>query len=298
LNKHLGLLQKRTAEVRRENGFTLVELMVAVAISGLVLSAAHTIYKSQQRSYVVQEQVAAIQQNLRGGVYCMRREIRMAGYDPQGSRNFGIIDVGLDHNANGTITFTLDDNLNGAENESDGNGEVDDREKFVYSLYDYPTANPDGILDLGRKYGATRQLLAENIEALGFAYAFDRTGDGDNLPDRDMNGHIIWAIDSDNDKELDINLDTTNDGVIDLNDDPGGELLSHIDNGGLIGVKLSDIRVVRIWLLVRGDRDNPAFVNNMTYVVSNQRITPKDGVQRRLLTATVRCRNLGVMPNN
>ena len=272
--------------------------MVAVAISGLVLSTAHTIYKSQQQSYTVQEQVSAIQQNLRGGVYCMCREIRMAGYDPQGSRKFGIIDVGLDPNANGTITFTLDDNLNGVSNESDGNGQLDHQENLTYALYDYPTANPDGSLDLGRKYGSRRQLLAQNIQALGFAYAFDRTGDGDNLLDADINGHTIWAIDSDNDKELDVNLDTNHDGVIDMKDDPGGQFLSHTDNGGLVNVKLSDIRAVRIWLLVRGDRDDPGFVNNQTYVVSNQRITPKDGVRRRLLTATVRCRNLGVIPNN
>ncbi len=284
--------------MRNKNGFSLVELMVAVAISGLVLSAAHTIYKSQQQSYSVQEQVSAIQQNLRGGVYCMCREIRMAGYDPQCTRNFGIIDVGLDHSANGTITFTLDDNLNGVPNESDGNGQVDNREKLTYALYDYPTANPDGTLDLGRKYGAGRQLLAQNIQALGFAYAFDTTGDGDNLLDEDINGHVIWAIDSDNDKELDVNLDTNHDGVIDIKDGPGGQILSHTDNGGLVDVKVSDIRIVRLWLLVRGDRDDPGFVNNKTYVVSNQRITPKDGVRRRLLTAIVRCRNLGVMSNN
>ena len=272
--------------------------MVAVVISGLVLSTAHTIYKSQHQSHAVQEQVSAIQQNLRGGVYCMCREIRMAGYDPQCSRNFGIVDVGIDPYANGTITFTLDDNVNGVPNESDGNGQLDHREELTYALYDYPTANPDGTLDLGRKYGGSRQLVAQNIEALGFAYAFDTSGDGDNLLDVDINGHIIWAIDINNDKELDVNLDSNHDGVIDVKDDPGGQILSHADNGGLIHVTLSDIRSVRVWLLVRGDRADPGFVNNQTYVVSNQRFTPKDGVRRRLLTATVRCRNLGVMPNN
>ena len=119
-----------------------------------------------------------MQQNLRGAVYLLLRELRHAGYDPQGSGNFGITDVSVGEDGNGTITFSLDDNLNNTENKSDGNGQVDDRETLSFLLYDYPTASPNGILDLGRKQGATRRLVAENIEALGFAYAFDLTGDG------------------------------------------------------------------------------------------------------------------------
>ncbi len=283
--------------MRRENGFTLYELMVATAVSGFVLLAIHSVYKTQQKSYVVQEQVVAMQQNLRGGMCFMPREIRMAGYDPRDSGNFGITDVGLDGKGNGTITFTLDDNLNNEAEETDGNGAVDYRETFVYALYDYPTAEPDGILDLGRKYGTRRQLVAKNIEALGFAYAFDRTGDGDNSLDRDLSGNVIWAIDSDNDKDLDVNLDTDNDGDIDANDDQEGEILAHADNGGLDDVPLSDIRAVRVWLLARGDRDDSDVVNNMIYVVSKQRITPKDGFRRRLLTSKINCRNMGVSNN-
>jgi len=285
-------------EVRCENGFTLFELMVAAAMSGLVLLAIHSTYKTQQKSYVVQEQISAMQQNLRGGICFMQREIRMAGYDPRDSNDFGITDVSLDGKGNGTITFTLDDNLNNEAEETDGNGEVSERETFVYALYDYPTASPDGILDLGRKYGARRQLVAKNIEALGFAFAFDRTGDGNNSLDRDPYGNVMWAIDSDNDKDLDVNLDTDNDGDIDIDDDKDGKNLSHADNGGLDDIPLSNIRAVRVWMLARGDREEQDFVNNMTYVVPKKRITPKDGFKRRLLTTKINCRNMGVRPNN
>lgn len=284
--------------MRSEHGFTLYELMVAAAISSFVLLAVHAIYKSQQKSYVVQEQVSKIQQNMRGGMCCIQREIRMAGYDPQASGNFGINDVGLDGNGNGTLSFSLDDDLNRTANDSDGNGDIDDRETLVFSLYDYPTAFPDGNLDLARKYGTRRQLLAEHIDALGFAYAFDTTGDGNNSLDKDTNDNVIWAIDTDHDKDLDVNLDTDNDGDIDINDRQEGEPLAHADNGGLVDVQLSDIRVVRIWLLARGDKEDSNFSDNMTYVVSNQRISPNDGFRRRRLTATVRCRNMGVWPNN
>jgi type IV pilus assembly protein PilW len=222
----------------------------------------------------------------------------MAGFDPQRTGNFGITNVSLDADGNGTITFTLDDNLDDETNESDENGEVDDKETFSYSLYDYPTANPDGALDLARKYGARRQLMAKNIEGLGFAYAFDVAGDGDNLLDTDMNGHVIWAIDSDGDNDLDVNLDEDNDGDITLHDSAAGKDLSHADNGALADVPVSDVRAVRIWLLAKGNRGDPHGINRTTYVVANQRITPDDGLTRRLLKTTVRCRNMGAVSNN
>ncbi len=284
--------------MKKDNGFTLIELMISVAISGLIITSIHTIYRSQTRSYVSQEQVAAIQQNLRGGIFCMQREIRMAGYDPGVSGNFGITDVSLDSKGNGTIAFTLDDNINGSNNKSDGNGKVDPKETFVYSLYDYPTAAPDGSLDLGRKYGASRRLLAENIEAMGFAYAFDTAGDGDNLLDTDINGNVIWAIDSDGDNDLDMNLDEDNDGDIDIDDDSTGKALGHDNNGKLAEVLLSDIRAVRIWLLARDNNGDSDYFNMQTYVVANQRISPKDSHRRRILSTTIRCRNLGVLANN
>ncbi len=292
------MVHKSDTLLKFEKGFSLVELLLAVAISGFVLSAMYSVQRSLQSAYAIQADVCAIQQNLRGGLCFMERELRMAGYDPKNSGLFGITDIRLDQDGNGTITFTVDDNLNQQSEQSDSNGAVDAQEVFVYSLYDYPTASPDGVLDLARKYGGARQLAAENIDALGFAFAFDSAHDGDNALDKDINGNIIWAIDTDGDKRLDINLDTDNDGDIDVYDDPAGTSLSHPDNGSLPNIALSDIKAVRIWLLARGEREKPGFITTTTYVVSNQRIKSSDGISRRMLTSIVRCRNLGRQTNN
>ena len=48
-----------------EKGFTLVELLVAMVIAAIVMSAIYSVYASQQRSYMTQEQVAAMHQNVR-----------------------------------------------------------------------------------------------------------------------------------------------------------------------------------------------------------------------------------------
>jgi prepilin-type N-terminal cleavage/methylation domain-containing protein len=67
-------------------GFTLVELLVALAISGLVLGAVFKIFNTSQQNYVVQEEVAEMQQNLRVAKMFLERDVRMAGA--------GIMDVG------------------------------------------------------------------------------------------------------------------------------------------------------------------------------------------------------------
>jgi type IV pilus assembly protein PilW len=128
-----------------KKGLTLVELLVAMAISGIVAGAIYTAFQSQQKSYLVQDQVAEMQQNLRAAMDIMVREIRMAGYDPQSSNGFGIIDiqprdvannvdVGL--TGNGAFEFTAD---------FDDNGTLSGGETISYSVYDSPVATPDGI---------------------------------------------------------------------------------------------------------------------------------------------------------
>jgi len=294
-------MNKRMYIKSNKNGFTLIELLVAMAISGIVAGAIFTAFQSQQKSYFIQDQVTEMQQNLRAAMDIMVREIRMAGYDPQSSNGFGIIDiqprdvannvdVGL--TGNGAFEFTAD---------FDDNGTLSGGEKISYSICDFPiVTGGDGINDLGRNSGGGRQPSAENIEAMGFAFAFDADGDG-NLDTYSAGGSqvVIWAIDSDVDNRLDRNLDTDGDGDIDKDDflGPGGNGL--IAGTAIANVAPQDIRAVRIWILAKtrlGDRN---FLNTNTYVVGYKVITPNtdadlnnDNSRMRLLETEVKCRNL------
>ena len=62
-----GMMEK----FKENRGFSLIELLIAMAIVGIVMAAVYSTYYSQQRSYVIQEQVAAMQQNLRAGLGLM-----------------------------------------------------------------------------------------------------------------------------------------------------------------------------------------------------------------------------------
>ena len=281
-------------KMSRTNGFTLIELLIAMAVAGIVAGAIFTAFLSQQKSYLAQEQVSEMQQNLRAALDIMARDIRMAGYS-RGEPGFGITDISprdKDDNidvtitGNGSFEFTAD---------LDDNGTVSSGETIYYCVYDSPVKSPDGITDLGRNSGGGRQLVAENIEALGFAYAFDTDGDGI-LDTYDVGGEnqVIWAVDSDGDNFLDRNLDTNGDGEIDENDGPGPGGNGLINGTVIPDVGTQDIRAVRIWMLARTEYGDNSFLNTKTYTVGNKVITPNNNLRMRLLVTNVRCRNMGL----
>jgi type IV pilus assembly protein PilW len=258
------------------------------------MGAAWMLYRAQSQTTISQEQVTNMQQNLRVAVFQLKHDLRLAGFDPTGSGNFGITSVGLDGDGNSTIQLTADLN---------GNGLQENSEIFSYDIFDLPaTGGGDGFPDFTRRVGTVapgRQLTAENIQAMGLAYAFDDDNDG--LLDTDGAGNVIWAIDADNGGDLDTNLDTNSDGVIDCRDGPSAPLdCSGKPNENIAGVALatdvplSRIRAVRIWLLARGRHPDESYFDNNTYVVGRQIISPQDNLRRRLFETVVQCRNMGL----
>jgi prepilin-type N-terminal cleavage/methylation domain-containing protein len=66
--------------LKKDKGITLIELLVALVISGLLIAAAYRIFNGQQKTKVVQEQVVDMQQNVRAAINRMMTEIRMANF--------------------------------------------------------------------------------------------------------------------------------------------------------------------------------------------------------------------------
>ena len=151
--------------MRSEKGFTLVELMITMVIMGVVMAGVYLAFYSQQKSYIVQEQVSEMQQNLRGAMYLMTKEIKMAGCNPTGSADAGIVTAAAD-----SIHFTMD--LWGKTTADPPNGSTSNaNENITYALADiYPLPSGDGVMEIVRDTGAGQQVVAENIDALNFVY--------------------------------------------------------------------------------------------------------------------------------
>lgn len=276
-------------------GLTLVELLVVMAISGLVVIGIWGAYKAQQRIMATQDTVTDIQQNVRTAVFTLTQDIRMAGYDPTLSGNFGIAFVGfrdLDDNSvvsgNSAFQFTAD---------YDRDGVLDGNETVTFSLYEFGAA-AGTITDLARNNGGGRQLLAQNIQAIGLAYAYDVDNNKalDTYTTTGGTQQVIWAIDSDNDGNLDRRLDTNGDGIINSADGPGAGI-NELIVGAQISppVAMADVRAVRIWLLAAENAaEHTEHYDSNTYVVGRQIISPRDSLRRRLVETTVQCKNMGL----
>ncbi|MBI5906384.1 MAG: PilW family protein [Deltaproteobacteria bacterium] len=63
-----------------ESGFTLVEVMAALAILTIAMTAVFATFTSQQKSFTTQNRVAEMQQNIRQAIEHMTRDVRLAGY--------------------------------------------------------------------------------------------------------------------------------------------------------------------------------------------------------------------------
>ena len=66
--------------VSDQKGVTLIELLVGLVISGIIIAGIYRVFVAQTRAYTVQDQVVEVQQNIRGAMELMLRDVRMAGY--------------------------------------------------------------------------------------------------------------------------------------------------------------------------------------------------------------------------
>lgn len=77
----------RSNRALSEGGFTLIELMIAMAISLVIMGSIFFSFKSQQTSYVTQDRVAKMHQNLRAAMHMITRDIQMGGFLTSVARN-------------------------------------------------------------------------------------------------------------------------------------------------------------------------------------------------------------------
>ena len=145
-----------------ERGFTLIELLVAMIIAAIVMTSVYSVYSAQQRSYIIQEDVAAMHQNLRAAMSFMEREIRMAGCDPTGGSGAGIINA-----QTSVLRFSMD--IDGKDSdEPDGVVRLSEDEIIEYFLDGgnlVRDTNPDDDVE-----NKDDMVIAENIASLTFRY--------------------------------------------------------------------------------------------------------------------------------
>jgi prepilin-type N-terminal cleavage/methylation domain-containing protein len=133
----------------KNDGFTLVELLISIAIFSIIIGSIFSFSIAQRKYLSVQEQISGMIQNARAAMEMISGELTVAGYSPSGAVFSGIpyntaqLQIYADLNGNGVLT--------------------DPNENIIYS-YD---ANNKRIV---RNTGSGNQPLVDNIQSFTFEY--------------------------------------------------------------------------------------------------------------------------------
>ena len=160
----------------RASGFTLIEVLVAVAMLSIFTVAAMGVLIPLSKSYTTTEVASNAQQVVRMAVEVIANDIRLAGLDPlqqlQGLDGSGLPLAGFQEANATSVRFTCDRVADGDE---EANGTIDDS-NFENINYYYEAATQS--LNLRLYAGApvqTSQQLVNNITNLRFRY-YDEDG--------------------------------------------------------------------------------------------------------------------------
>jgi type II secretory pathway component PulJ len=147
-------------------GSSMVELLVAMGLAGLVMAGTLSLFLAGQRAYAAGLARADATQGARVGLERMATELRQAGYDPQGAGLAAIVlaepeRVTLQHdlNENGVIdptrervTYLLRGTVLRREAGGGAQPLVDGVRRLVLSYYDRqdaPTVDPARVVSIG-----------------------------------------------------------------------------------------------------------------------------------------------------
>jgi len=158
--------------LHKQRGFSLTELLIALAVGSAMLAGMYGAFVQQQRVSTQQEQLVEARQNARLSMDAMIDEIREAGFDPGGLARDDEDQPARIREANATsLRFTRDLNCNGILAQGDMNEDTAyffDVGNQVIRRQAFTNGNPAGV----------PEPLTSNILDLNFCYFLVTAPDG------------------------------------------------------------------------------------------------------------------------
>jgi len=315
--------------LRSQSGFTLTELMVSLAVLGIVTGYVTWVLGRQGHSYQIVDQVTEAQQSLRGISDLLDRETRVTGFlVPQAAAlcgrdnintsdvlyvtdaealNRGAAELGAAITAgfdgSGTDSLTLDDVvLDGVPfYDTDGDGVADSDFRLWAGVIIAARTDPSR----GTSCGVITAVTPPNRIVVDYALGGQTIGAGGDLVA--IPAHMYTVNGSDQmvrdgmvlasgveDLQFALFYDVDDDGVLDTGvEDPG----SADFNGQYVSSAWNndELREIRVNVVARSRNPDPEWTQGRFQTTEN-RLLPAggaDGFRRRVLTSAVRPRNIG-----
>ncbi|UCF95144.1 MAG: prepilin-type N-terminal cleavage/methylation domain-containing protein [Desulfobacterales bacterium] len=156
-NFHLTAFKSKGSPARRgigQGGFSLVELLVALAAASMLAGAMVGLFSLLNRSFTSQQVAADVQQVVRAAIDIMAENIRTAGIDPLKTAAAGIVVASPAH-----IEFKADRNMNGTIDP-----DPQEKEHIAFHL-----KNNKLMRQLNPPAGANRSMV-DHVTRLRFGY--------------------------------------------------------------------------------------------------------------------------------
>jgi type IV pilus assembly protein PilW len=167
-------LQKPRLSVLTENaGFTIAELILALGMMMIVMTAMISLATTLNRTYTTQTVAAGVQHVTRAGLDIMVRNIRMAGYNPRSTEAVGVVEASAN-----AFRFNFDLNESGNIETNDDLGDKESPEDIKYLR----NASNQLIRQIDGRANSNRSLV-ENVSGLTFKYLDKNENETANLND-------------------------------------------------------------------------------------------------------------------
>ena len=151
----------RYAQLRSQDGFTLVEMMVAISIFLLILVGVFQVFDPSNRAYLNSQHKLGVQQNGRVAMDMIVRQVRMTGYFPENIDTDTTNDISNRIQAGSESALAVAGDL-----DNSGTSSV-----FTYCLDSGGLKVVKGAIGTAASYMcSTGTVLAESVTALSFAY--------------------------------------------------------------------------------------------------------------------------------
>ena len=167
-------------------GLTLLELMVAIAVSSIVMGTVYAAYNSQTRSYNTQQLTVDMQEGLRVALELMQEDLRLAGSDRSGEADARF-------SMAGPTSFAFSMDITGGEDDNIDNNHnylIDEAEEWYDGDTNDSGENVTWTLN-GTTLVRNNNPVAFNIQQLNLVYL---DSDGNVTADLDQIKSVVITI--------------------------------------------------------------------------------------------------------
>jgi len=276
--------------LKKEKGLTLIELLVALAVSGLLIAGMYRTFTGQQKTYTIQEQVVDMQQNVRAAINRMMTELRMSGFGNVSmvlpvTYTTGTFNNILNPNMPTAGSLTIISSVGGTATLT-ASGSGGQNQITVSTLTD---GQGNALFDTGnRKYisvGGLESYMITSVDngtktiTLNGSLTYNHPIGTPVFTIRALS----YQVASVNGIPTLLRDENLGDGAQPQADSIENLQFTYLDADGNITANPADIRIITVSLRARTERQDPDLDNG-------------DGYRRRQIVSNIHLRNMGIVP--